>query len=139
LGRQKATAADGRHLGLPAADVIDLRNGKAGSLQMVPRRPREAARIPPGRHGQKRIEGIPVGDVITGSVPVADQGRAAAAYAGTPGRKLARVDQTMPAPAAPGSLPRGTTSLRLEDPGCVDAGWLRAWIGFQVRQPANRP
>jgi ketosteroid isomerase-like protein len=37
--RQKATAADGRHLGLPAVDVIDLRNGKAGSLQMFPADP----------------------------------------------------------------------------------------------------
>src|SRR5215471_20162182 len=34
LWRQKATAADGRHLDLPVVDVIELRNGKVGSLQM---------------------------------------------------------------------------------------------------------
>lgn len=39
LWRQKATAADGRHLDLPAVDVIDLRNGKAGSLHMFPPTP----------------------------------------------------------------------------------------------------
>jgi ketosteroid isomerase-like protein len=38
LWRQKATA-DGRHLDLPAVDVIDLRNGKAGSLHMFPPTP----------------------------------------------------------------------------------------------------
>jgi ketosteroid isomerase-like protein len=36
LWRQKATAADGRHLDLPVADVIELRNGKVGSLHMFP-------------------------------------------------------------------------------------------------------
>jgi hypothetical protein len=39
LWRQKATAAGGRHLDLPAADMIHLRNGKAGSLHMVPADP----------------------------------------------------------------------------------------------------
>src|SRR5215813_1828809 len=36
LWRQKATAVDGRHLDLPVVDVIELRNGKVGSLQMFP-------------------------------------------------------------------------------------------------------
>jgi ketosteroid isomerase-like protein len=36
LWRQKATAADGRHLDLPVVDVIELRNGKVGSLHMFP-------------------------------------------------------------------------------------------------------
>ena len=34
LWRQKATAADGRRLDLPVVDVIELRNGKVGSLHM---------------------------------------------------------------------------------------------------------
>src|SRR5215831_1554086 len=36
LWRQKATAADGRHLDLPVVDVIEVRNGKVGSLHMFP-------------------------------------------------------------------------------------------------------
>jgi uncharacterized protein len=36
LWRQKATAADGRRLDLPVVDVIELRNGKVGSLHMFP-------------------------------------------------------------------------------------------------------
>jgi ketosteroid isomerase-like protein len=36
LWRQKATAADGRHLDLPVLDLIELRNGKIGSLRMFP-------------------------------------------------------------------------------------------------------
>ena len=36
LWRQKATAADGPHLDLPVVDVIELRNGKVGSLHMFP-------------------------------------------------------------------------------------------------------
>jgi uncharacterized protein len=36
LWRQKVTAADGRHLDLPVADVIELRNGRVGSLHMFP-------------------------------------------------------------------------------------------------------
>jgi len=36
LWRQKATTADGRHLDLPVVDVIELQNGKVGSLQMFP-------------------------------------------------------------------------------------------------------
>src|SRR5262249_33891714 len=34
--RKRAPAADGRHLDLPVVDVIELRNGKVGSLQMFP-------------------------------------------------------------------------------------------------------
>jgi uncharacterized protein len=36
LWRQKATAADGRRLDLRVAGVIELRNGKVGSLHMFP-------------------------------------------------------------------------------------------------------
>ena len=36
LWRQKATAADGRHLDLPVVDVIEARNGRVGSLHMFP-------------------------------------------------------------------------------------------------------
>jgi len=36
LWRQKVTAADGRRLDLPVVDVIELRNGKVGSLHMFP-------------------------------------------------------------------------------------------------------
>ena len=50
---------------------------------------------------------MPVEDVITVSVPVTDQGRALAFYAGTLGLKLARVDETtLGVPPRPGHRQR---------------------------------
>jgi predicted enzyme related to lactoylglutathione lyase len=75
---------------------------------------------------------MPVEDVITVSVPVTDQGRALAFYAGALRLKLARVDETMPGIRRVQVTAGGTTCLSLVTwcesmpPGCLRGLVLRS-------------
>ena len=75
---------------------------------------------------------MPVEDVITVSVPVTDQGRALAFYAGTLGLKLARVDETTLGVRRVQVTVGGTTRLSLVTwcesmpPGCLRGLVLRS-------------